>query len=71
MAWVAGTDLLPVAGLARIIHEAPTATADLATLTGVLGPRNPRRITGTSRIFAPAGARDGNHLRGLATDLHD
>ena len=57
--------------LARIIHEAPTATADLAALTGVLGSRTLRRTASTPRVLAPAGARDGNHLHGLATDLHE
>src|SRR5437867_11416591 len=58
--------------LTRIIHEASTARADKADLTGVLGLRALRRSAPTtSRALGPAGARDLGLLRALATNPHD
>src|SRR5207249_10834453 len=55
--------------LAWITHEASTARADKADLTGVLGPRALRRSARTtSRALGPAGARDLGLLRALATN---
>ena len=48
--------------LARMFHELPAATADMAVLPGVLGCRTLRRI--------PRSAGWHAHLHGLATAIH-
>src|SRR5881628_1297668 len=57
--------------LGRIIHVRPTAAADLAAISGVLGPRRLRRIAAdTTRRLDPASAQPDSHLRGFATVVH-
>ena len=63
------------AGLARIMHEPPAATANMAVLPGVLGRSFDRLRTSspcdvlksTPQVRAPVVARWHDHLHDLAT----
>jgi len=66
--------------LARMFHELPAATADMAVLPGVLGcsfgfaqDRLPlrRTVQGTPRVQHPAVDRWHAYLHGLATLIHE
>jgi hypothetical protein len=67
--------------LARIFHESPAATTDMAVLPGVLGCRLLRRTVqvrlGTNTLHAAqapalrAVAKWHAHLHGLATAIHE
>ena len=61
--------------LARIFHESPAATTDIAVLPGVLGCRSLRRTVqvrlGTNPAVRGTVAWWHAHLRGLATAIHE
>jgi len=61
--------------LARIFHESPAATLDMAVLPGVLGCRLLRRTVQVRLGTNPALPRDGCqvhvHLHGLATSIYE
>jgi hypothetical protein len=55
-----------------MFHESPTATADMAALTGVLECRTLRRtFPGPPQIQHPAVAPWHAHLHGLTTGIHE